>query len=88
MENNWTSRQKRLLFRAEHRGMKEMDIILGRYAKQNLGQMSEAQMDELEHIMSFEDRELLNCFIGECCVPPALNTPLFQDILSFSKRLS
>ncbi|MDN5249729.1 succinate dehydrogenase assembly factor 2 [Bartonella sp. TP] len=87
MENNWTARQKRLLFRAQHRGMKEMDIILGSYAKQNLSLLSDSQMDELEHIMSFEDRELFNCFIGECCVSPELNTPLFHDILSFSKRL-
>lgn len=44
-------RRRRILFRAWHRGIREMDLILGQFAEAELATLSEAELDELEAIM-------------------------------------
>jgi antitoxin CptB len=73
-------RQKRLLIRAWHRGTKEMDIILGRFADANLPHMNEAELDDYEYISSQHDIDLLNWIIGVHAVPDDINTPMFKRI--------
>lgn len=48
---NLDVRRRKLLFRAWHRGMREMDLILGQYADQYLPGFSDAQLDEFEEIL-------------------------------------
>jgi antitoxin CptB len=73
-------RKKRLLIRAWHRGTKEMDIILGRFADANLHGMSEAELDDYEYISSQHDIDLLNWIIGVAPAPDDINTPMFKRI--------
>ena len=40
-------RRRRLLYRAWHRGMREMDLIMGRFADAEIGDMSEADLDDV-----------------------------------------
>ena len=44
-------------------------------------------MDELEYIMSFEDRDLLTWVTGEVPVPYDVDSPLFRDILDYRTRM-
>ena len=44
-------RRKRLLYRCQHCGMKENDILLGRFAGAHIGDLSEQQMDQLEALL-------------------------------------
>ena len=41
-------RQRRLLFRCWHRGIREMDLVLGGFADAHLASLTEAELDELE----------------------------------------
>ena len=50
MEKNTEIIRKKILFRSWHRGTKEMDLILGTYADNNLSNMS---YDELMHFQNF-----------------------------------
>ncbi|MCB1384666.1 MAG: succinate dehydrogenase assembly factor 2 [Nitratireductor sp.] len=74
-------RRKQLLYRANHRGIKEMDLILGGFATARLDGLSAAELDGLETIMAENDRDLLIWFTGEQKVPARLDTPLFHAIL-------
>lgn len=76
-------RKKRLLYRANHRGIKEMDIILGRYADVHISRMDEAGLDAFEALMAESDRDLLNWFTSESECPKRIDTPLFNSILQF-----
>ena len=51
-------RKKRALYRANHRGTKEMDILIGKYAKTELMGMSEGDLEQFEKFLSVPDREL------------------------------
>ncbi|RCL01946.1 MAG: antitoxin CptB [Candidatus Tokpelaia sp. JSC188] len=76
-------RRRRIFFRAWHRGIREMDLIFGRYANTHIARLDSKQLDELEYIMSFEDRDLLSWIIGEVKTPNNVDTPIFRDILAY-----
>jgi Uncharacterized conserved protein len=73
-------RRRRILFRCWHRGMREMDLILGQFAEAEIGTLNEADLDELERIMAEEDTDLINWIKGSAPVPDHLKTPLFERI--------
>lgn len=50
--------------RAEHRGIKEMDIILGGYVREHLAKFSEDEMALLEEFMQINDQELYQVILG------------------------
>jgi len=41
-------RRRRLLFRCWHRGIREMDLVLGRFADAQLASLADRELDELE----------------------------------------
>ncbi len=44
-------RRRKLLFRAWHRGTREMDLILGRFADAAIADLSEAEIDDFERLL-------------------------------------
>ena len=54
-----SDRLRRLKFRAWHRGMREMDIILGKFADAHLPTLTEAELGEFERLMEEIDRDVL-----------------------------
>ncbi|MBI0178069.1 FAD assembly factor SdhE [Bartonella apis] len=81
------ARQRRLVFRAWHRGIREMDLVFGQYVDAHIMKLDEKAMDELEYIMSFEDRDLLTWVTGEVPVPYDVDSLLFRDILDYRTRM-
>ncbi len=75
------TRRKRLLWRATHRGIKEMDLILGGYVTSHLATFSAADIDQLEAIMDIPDQEMLSWATKQEVVPPQLASPLLLKIL-------
>jgi len=75
-------RRKRLVFRAWHRGIREMDLLLGHYADKHINTLNEEKLQALEHIMSYEDSDLLCFFTGEIAIPANIDHKLFHDILT------
>lgn len=62
-------RRKRLRFRAWHRGMKEMDLILGTFADNHLAQMNGDELDAFERLIEMPDADLLS-WISAGSEPP------------------
>lgn len=75
------TRRKRLLWRATHRGIKEMDLILGGYVTRNLDAFSAADIDQLEAIMDIPDQEMLGWATKQEVVPEEYASPLLLKIL-------
>jgi antitoxin CptB len=63
--------------------MRELDLILGRFADQAIGAMTEAELDELERLMDVPDRELLGWVTYEVEVPSAYDTALLRRLCEF-----
>src|SRR5208283_741202 len=73
-------RRRKILFRAWRRGMREMDLVMGRFADLSLPAMSEAELDEFERLMEASDPEVLSWITGEAPTPLEFDTPLFARI--------
>ena len=52
------SRRKRALYRAHHRGTKEMDIILGTFADAELSRLSDDEIAAFEVLLALPDPEI------------------------------
>ncbi|MDI4232297.1 succinate dehydrogenase assembly factor 2 [Bradyrhizobium sp. 31Argb] len=59
------NRRKRLLFRCWHRGTREMDLVLGRFADAEIGNLSDTELSELEHLLEVPDPDLYAALIGD-----------------------
>ncbi|MBR0829626.1 succinate dehydrogenase assembly factor 2 [Bradyrhizobium manausense] len=76
-------RRKRLLFRCWHRGTREMDLILGRFADAEIGNLSEAEMAELERLIEVPDPDLYAAITGDKELPADVPGALFARIKAF-----
>ncbi|MGQ4272895.1 FAD assembly factor SdhE [Terrihabitans sp. B22-R8] len=76
-------RRRRALFRAWHRGTREMDFILGRFADAKIHGMSDADLDRFEHLLEALDADLLGWISGGREVPAEYRSALFERILAF-----
>jgi antitoxin CptB len=79
-------RRRRLLFRAWHRGIREMDLILGRFADANIERLVDRELDAFERLMDLPDGEVLNWLTGASAVPAAYDGPLFQRLREYHLR--
>jgi antitoxin CptB len=77
------ARRKRVLWRANHRGIKEMDILMGGYATREVWRMTDAEIAVLEQLMNVPDQELLAYATGQTAIPAHLDNAILRAILAF-----
>ncbi len=75
------ARRRRLLWRASHRGIKEMDLILGSFAAARISHMDEAELAELETIIEIPDQELLAWATKTAEIPAKHRSALLLEFL-------
>jgi antitoxin CptB len=75
-------RRKRLLFRCWHRGTREMDLILGRFADAEIADLSNTELAELECLLEVPDPDLYAAVIGDRPAPDEAGA-LFARIRAF-----
>jgi antitoxin CptB len=76
-------RRKSLLWRASHRGIREMDLLLGGYARHVVGSMDGRQLDELEAIVALPDQEVLAWIMGQAPVPPQHASGTLSELIAY-----
>ena len=76
------NRRKRIVWRACHRGIKEMDIVVGTFVKNRIALSDEAELLELERILDIPDQDLLAWLTGTQPVPDDQQSALLQEMLS------
>ena len=80
---DFDTRRRRLRFRAWHRGTREMDLLMGRFADSELGTLPEAEVDQLELLMEAPDRDVFSWLTGELELPGNFDTAVFRRIQAF-----
>lgn len=76
-------RLKRLRYRAWHRGIKEMDLILGPFADAHLASLEEEALDAFEVLLEEPDPLLYAWISDREAVPPEADTALLRRIRDF-----
>jgi antitoxin CptB len=80
-------RRKRLLFRCWHRGTREMDLILGRFADAEIASLAEDELAQLEHLIEVPDPDLYAALTGNVPLAAVFASDLFDRIKSFRADL-
>ena len=47
--------KKQIIYRSTHRGIKEMDLLLGSFVKKNISTFTDSELKDLENLMQIED---------------------------------
>lgn len=84
MADSLEHRRKRLRFRSWHRGMKETDFILGRFANTHVDEFEAADLDLFEALLEQPDPEIFEWVSGRTPVPPALDNRVTRLLVSFT----
>lgn len=79
-----SERRRKLLFRSWHRGIREMDLIMGGFADVSIAAMTDGELDELERLLDVPDQEIYSWFTGEGVVPAQFDSALFKRMWEFS----
>ena len=80
------NRRKRLLFRAQRRGFKEVDLIFGAYAEAALWGLTEAELDQFEALLIAPDQEVYAWLRGAEPVPSQYDNPVFAGLKAVCGR--
>src|SRR3569833_3001184 len=80
------NRRKRLLFRAQRRGFKEVDLIFGAYAQSALWQMDVGALDQFEALLTAPDQEVYAWLRGAEPVPAEYDNPVFAGLKAVASR--
>jgi antitoxin CptB len=73
-------RRKRLLFRCWHRGTREMDLILGRFADAEIAGLADEELSQLEHLIEVPDPDLYAALTSDRPLAPEYAGALFDRI--------
>ncbi|WP_139839668.1 succinate dehydrogenase assembly factor 2 [Oceanibacterium hippocampi] len=76
-------RRKRIYYRATHTGMKETDLMLGRFSRRYLSEMDHHLLDLLEALMDAGDPNIYAWISGRVPVPPEYDTELMARLKEF-----
>ena len=77
-------RRKRLRFRSWHRGTKEADLILGRFANLHVDELDEAELALFEDLLERSDPEIFDWASGRVPIPPEIDNPVTRRLVSFT----
>lgn len=78
------NKRRRLIFRSGHRGTKEMDLILGSFAAQNVPDFTEEELADYDDLLTNNDPDLYNWITGKEQAPePLASSSVFQKLLGF-----
>lgn len=61
-----------------------MDLILGRFANQEIESLTDDELDQYERLLEVQDADLLSWVTGTSPIPLAFDTPILTKIRATS----
>ncbi|WP_420393273.1 succinate dehydrogenase assembly factor 2 [Acuticoccus sp.] len=80
-------RRKRLLYQTWHRGTREMDLLLGRFADSTIEGWSEDEVGEMEALLAVPDPELYRWITEQTDVPNNHRSTVLSRVIAFHKAV-
>jgi antitoxin CptB len=81
-------RRRKLLFRAWRRGVREMDLIVGRFADAHIDKFDDAGLDDFERLIEAPNAALYAWVIGAEDIPENYDTAVLASLRTFHARAS
>jgi antitoxin CptB len=83
MTDDVESRRRRAVYRATHRGNKEMDWLIGRFAQARLIQMPLAALTAFERLLLIPDPNLYDMIMHPEVAPAGEHAGLIAELRAF-----
>ena len=80
---NENLRVKRLIYQSMHRGCKETDTLLGKFAQKQLNNLSSKELSLYESFISENDWDIYAWLVGTLPIPEKHRNGVVQSILEF-----
>lgn len=75
--------KKKLLYRANYRGFKEADIMLGGFLKAHINELSDIELRQFEVLLEERDHDIYAWITQSLAVPEIHDTPLLAQIRQY-----
>jgi antitoxin CptB len=76
-------RRRKLLFRAWRRGVREIDLIVGRFADAYIDKFDEPGLDDFERLIEVPNAELYAWVVGDTAIPANHDTAVLRQLIGF-----
>ena len=73
-------RRRRLRYQCWHRGSREVDLLLGRFADKNIEAMNESDLTQLEALLDEPDLDIWDWVVGRKPIPVSLDNNIVQRL--------
>ena len=73
-----SNRRRRLVFRANHRGTHETDLLVGGFITPRIAAFSEAELDEIEELLELPDVDLAEWLTGRQPIPAEMDSAMLR----------
>jgi len=57
--------RKKILYRSEYRGIKEMELLLNSFVKKHINDFSIVELKQLDDLLNFDDNSLFKWYINK-----------------------
>ena len=81
-------RRRKLLFRAWRRGVREMDLIVGRFADAHVETLDDAGLENFERLIEVPNAELYAWVVGTESIPARYDTAVLAQLRAFHLQKS
>jgi antitoxin CptB len=79
-------RRRKLLFRAWRRGVREMDLIVGRFADAYIDKFDDPALDDFERLIEVPNTDLYAWVVGAGNIPTANDTLVLRQLIAFHNQ--
>ena len=77
------TRRRKLLFRAQRRGFRELDLYMEQFTSAHLAGLNTRQLDEFEAVLNIPDQHVHDWIMGRAEPPENLRSEVLDLVLSF-----
>ncbi|HMB76574.1 MAG TPA: succinate dehydrogenase assembly factor 2 [Kiloniellaceae bacterium] len=86
MTDALATQRKRLRFRSWHRGLKELDLLMGSFADAHLGSFDAAQLTQFEKLLELPEPVLYAWLVGRAAPPAGLQNEVLELLLDYDYK--
>lgn len=83
MNEDLETTRKKLLYRATYRGTRELDLLVGGFAKARIAAFTADECREFSTILELPETSLAAWLTGQEAVPQEITSPLMLELLAF-----
>ena len=83
MNNDIENFKKKLIYRSQYRGTKEMDKLIGSFVKEIIQKLNDDQLEKLEKFLSTDDNKLYKFYNNEIIEENFNNNEIFSLFKKF-----